>query len=115
MHRGESNQLDNSAGGTVSIEVDFQKSMEAARVLAELAVLLERITDCDIGSTIRRMAVCWEGEEAEVLCRKGEQFYRRLKHSASALSGAARITEQTARQIYMAEQQAAMLAKLRRN
>ncbi|MDR2889441.1 MAG: hypothetical protein LBV33_06330 [Lachnospiraceae bacterium] len=101
------------AGGEGEIAVNFRESMEAARTLSEIAHRLERITDNDLGMTLRQIAQSWEGVPATVLLNKGQYIYRRLKEGTAVLADTARVAERTARQIYLVEQQTAMMARSR--
>lgn len=97
-----------------SIEINFQKSVESAGRLEELAVELRQIAAGRYEEILKNVRSNWEGNGGELFCQKGLMLQQAMEISANNLSGISKSVHNAAERIYGAEKQAVIMAKERK-
>lgn len=95
----------------MEILVDFQKVVNQANQMEELAEALRQECEGNLTEALNLVAGSWKGEAAERYLRKGTRFQQEMIRSAKDLERSAEVIRKTARIMAEAERAAAALAE----
>ena len=96
-----------------SIEFDFNRALNQARKLEEVASKMKSLSDSSLEGTLQDISVNWKGENASVYLRKGKNLKSKVTSSADQLNAIAREIRRIAKRVYDAEMAALAIAEMR--
>ena len=97
-----------------SIEFDFQKALDQANRLDEIAAELKSLSADEFAGSMQNLAGGWKGENATLYLNKGQKLQDSMTSTAADLSGAASNIRTIAKRTYEAEMAALKIAETRR-
>lgn len=93
----------------MEILVDFQKVINQANQMEELAGALRQECEGNLTEALNLVAGAWTGEAAERYLKKGSRFQTEMIRSANDLARTAEVIREVARVMYEAEKAAMAL------
>lgn len=96
----------------MEILVDFQKVINQANQMEELAGELRRECEGNLAEALNVVSSAWTGTAAQKYLRKGNRFQEEMIRSANDLARTAEVMREIAQVLYAAEQAAIHLAAL---
>ena len=96
-----------------SIEIDFQRSMQQANQIEELASELKVSVKNDYSSALNQLNAGWQSDYSGEYLKKAEELRRQLLVSSANIEKIAQNIRITAKRIYEAEKRAEEIAKER--
>lgn len=94
------------------IELDFRNARRQAEILEELAQKLKRLSGNEYGDDVETVRRCWQGENADILVKKMQDFQKTLDKSARDLDRAGKAVYKIAKTSYDADRTAEAIARI---
>lgn len=96
-----------------TITFNFNRAMQQARELDEIAANLSNLATSDFEGTLQNISMNWKGENARKYLIKGENLKSDMRSTAGFLRGVASDIRAVAKRVYDAEMQALAIARAR--
>lgn len=96
-----------------TITFNYNRAMQQASELDEIANSLSNLTTSDFEGTLQNISVNWKGENARQYLKKGERLQTDMRSTVRSLHSVASEIRTVAKRIYDAEMYALALARAR--